>query len=179
MHSRTSLALGSAKRRYDATAALIGLGMDLQGIFGGESGHEHPRPKGGHFKSVGVRCEARWRLLQCVRLDAPEPVCCAPIGRLSGSRKGAKAQRGTQRNAANCSRLIAMQQPRCILALPWLWDVRNGGTMQPPPSLAWGWISRGSTKESRGTNIPDPQGILRQFVGIAERHVASSHSRVC
>jgi len=111
--------------------------------------------------------------------DAPKPVCCAPIGRLSGSRKGAKAQRGTQRNAANCSRLIAMQQPRCILALPWLWDVRNGGTMQPPPSLAWGWISRGSTKESRGTNIPDPQGILRQFVGIAERHVASSHSRVC
>jgi len=40
------LALGCVKRRYDATAALIGLGMDLHGFSKGESGHEHSRPTG-------------------------------------------------------------------------------------------------------------------------------------
>jgi len=38
---------------------------------------------------------------------------------------------------------------------------------QPPPSLVWGWISRGSSRESRGTNIPDPQEVL--FKSFAER----------
>jgi hypothetical protein len=114
MHPRTSLALGCAKRRYDATAALMGFwGVLAQGILEGESGHEHPRPTGVLFKHFGVRCEAR-----------------------------------------------------CILALPWLWNVRNGGTMQPPPSWVFGglagrWGVRHPTRFA--AHRPPLQG--RWFVG--------------
>jgi len=122
MHPRTSLAGGNSAVRCNRRPQWIGWSLR-------KSGQKHPRPTG----FFGWSCEARWRLLRCVLAGSKGVLQASDDSNALGSRKGAKAQSGTQRNAAGSRRV-----PRLPMAL---WMCGNGGTMQPPPSVVLSWAA--------------------------------------
>jgi len=169
MHPRTSSGFGCAKRRYDATAALMRfLGVLAQGILEGESGHEHPRPTGVHFRHLGVRCEARCILalplaLGCAkrRYDATAALM-GFLGVLAqGILEGESGQEHPRPTGVHFKSVGVRCEARCILALPLALGCakrRYDGNRRPHGF--WGVLAQGILEGESGHEHPRPTGVF-------------------